>query len=119
MRDFDETIATLNGLSDLGLSIAIDDFGTGYSSLSYLKLFPVDVLKIDQSFVKDMVVDKQSIDIVKAITHLAHSLNLRIVGEGIEEQAQLDMLIQLGCEEGQGYLFNKPMPESEFDKLIS
>ena len=118
MRDFDETSSILNGLSNLGLSIAIDDFGTGYSSLSYLKLFPVDVLKIDQSFVKDMVDDKQSIDIVRAITHLAHSLNLKTVGEGIETQQQLDILIGLDCEEGQGYLFNKPLPESEFEQLF-
>lgn len=118
MHDFDETKATLEGLSQLGLSIAIDDFGTGYSSLSYLKRFPVDVLKIDQSFVKDMVVDEQSLDIVKAIIHLAHSLKLEIVGEGIEEQEQLTMLIELGCEQGQGYLFDKPLPESEFDHLI-
>jgi diguanylate cyclase (GGDEF)-like protein/PAS domain S-box-containing protein len=118
MSDFDETSRILNGLSNLGLSIAIDDFGTGYSSLSYLKLFPVDVLKIDQSFVKDMVDDKQSLDIVKAITHLAHSLNLKIVGEGIETQAQLDTLISLECEEGQGFLFSKALPENEFENLI-
>ncbi|KPH94261.1 diguanylate cyclase [Pseudoalteromonas porphyrae] len=117
MHNFDDTIKTLNDLCALGLTIAIDDFGTGYSSLSYLKLFPVDVLKIDQSFVRDMVSDDQSKNIVQAITHLAHSLNLQLVGEGIEEQAHLDMLIKFGCQEGQGYLFSRPLPEAEFEAL--
>jgi diguanylate cyclase (GGDEF)-like protein/PAS domain S-box-containing protein len=119
MYDFEETKKILTQLSALGLSIAIDDFGTGYSSLSYLKSFPVDVLKIDQSFVRDMINDNQSQDIVRAIVYLAHSLKLKLVGEGIETQEHLAMLIELGCEEGQGYLFDRPMPEQDFEQLLS
>ena len=118
MHDFEEIKIMLSKLSDLGLTIAIDDFGTGYSSLSYLKLFPVDVLKIDQSFVRDMLTDTQSMDIVRTITSLAHTLNLQIVAEGIEEKQHLNSLIDLGCELGQGYYFHKPMPKEEFDKLL-
>ncbi|OHU86205.1 MULTISPECIES: EAL domain-containing protein [Pseudoalteromonas] len=118
LHDFDETNTILSKLSELGLSIAIDDFGTGYSSLSYLKQLPVDVLKIDQSFVRDMLSDSQSLDIVKAIVQLARSLELEIVGEGIEEQAHKNKLIELGCHLGQGYLFSKPLPECEFEALL-
>ena len=118
MEDFEVTKSMLNDLAVLGLTIAIDDFGTGYSSLSYLKLFPVDVLKVDQSFVRDMMVDSQSMDIVKTITSLAHSLSLLIVAEGVEEKQHLNKLIDLGCELGQGYYFYKPMPKEEFDKLL-
>lgn len=118
MHDFEEIKSMLNNLASLGLAIAIDDFGTGYSSLSYLKLFPVDVLKIDQSFIRDMLTDTQSMDIVRTITSLAHTLNLQIVAEGIEEKAHLESLIELGCELGQGYYFYKPMPKEAFDALL-
>ena len=118
MHDFEEIKSMLNNLASLGLAIAIDDFGTGYSSLSYLKLFPVDVLKIDQSFIRDMLTDTQSMDIVRTITSLAHTLNLQIVAEGIEEKAHLESLIELGCELEQGYYFYKPMPKEAFDALL-
>lgn len=118
MHDFDEALAILNTLSSIGLTIAIDDFGTGYSSLSYLKYFPVNTLKIDQSFVKDMFVDEQSLDIVKAVVNLAKSLNLTLVAEGIEFQQQLDQLKTLQCEQGQGYLFSKPIRLEEFNHLL-
>lgn len=119
MHDFEETKKMLNDLSSLGLTIAIDDFGTGYSSLSYLKMFPVDVLKIDQSFVKDMCNDTQSMDIVRTISSLAHSLNLQIVAEGIEQKQHLTSLLELGCKLGQGYLFYKPMPKADFEELLN
>jgi diguanylate cyclase (GGDEF)-like protein/PAS domain S-box-containing protein len=108
---------TLKRLSSLGLTIAIDDFGTGYSSLSYLKLFSVDVLKIDQSFVKDMFDDEQSLNIVKAVIHIASSLGLSIIGEGIEQQNQQNMLSELGCQDGQGYLYSKPLSKGGFDQF--
>ncbi|MFC3032298.1 EAL domain-containing protein [Pseudoalteromonas fenneropenaei] len=111
MHDFEETQVILTELSQMGISIAIDDFGTGYSSLSYLKAFPVDVLKIDQSFVKDMMQDSQSLDIVKTIIFLANSLSLTLVGEGVETSDQADTLQQLGCLIVQGYLIAKPEPE--------
>ncbi|AJQ95438.1 two-component system response regulator [Gynuella sunshinyii] len=119
MHDFDKTRGTLEQLSELGLSIAIDDFGTGYSSLSYLKAFPINVLKIDQSFVKDMLNDKQSENIVKTIIHLANSLDLKLIGEGIEYEQQQRLLLDMGCEVGQGYLFSKPISESQMTELLT
>ncbi|WP_428636703.1 EAL domain-containing protein [Shewanella sp.] len=118
MYDFDEALSVLNTLSALGLTIAIDDFGTGYSSLSYLKFFPVNTLKIDQSFVKDMFEDDQSLDIVRAVIRLGKSLKLKLIAEGIENSKQLEKLIELECEQGQGYLFSKPLPPNEFDSLL-
>lgn len=118
MYDFDEALGVLNTLSALGLTIAIDDFGTGYSSLSYLKFFPVNTLKIDQSFVKDMFEDDQSLDIVRAVIRLGKSLKLKLIAEGIENSKQLEKLIELECEQGQGYLFSKPLPLDEFNSLL-
>jgi len=118
MHDFAKVKTILKELSAMGLSIAIDDFGTGYSSLSYLKLFTVDILKIDQSFVKDMLTDAQSLDIVKTIIYLAKALDLTIVAEGIEHEQDRDMLQSLGCQIGQGYYFSKPIPQAQFDELL-
>ena len=115
MQDFEQTRDILNALSSLGVSIALDDFGTGYSSLSYLRQFPLDVLKIDRSFVIDMDEEQQAFDIVSAIVHLAHSLSLSIVAEGIENQAQFDVLQKLGCHYGQGYLMCKPLAVEDFE----
>jgi len=111
---YDQTINQLKAIADMGVTLALDDFGTGYSSLSYLRLFPLDVLKIDQSFVRDMLDDSQSLDIVTAIVDLANSLKLKIVAEGIETTEQKIKLKALGCEIGQGFLMGKPMP---FDKI--
>ena len=115
MHDFDMTRTTLQKLSDTGVSISLDDFGTGYSSLSYLRFFPLDVLKVDRSFIKDMLNDDQAKNIVDAIIHLAHSLNLQLVAEGIDTSAQLETLKSLGCQEGQGYFYSKPLPIHEFE----
>ena len=111
---YDQTITQLKLIADMGVTLALDDFGTGYSSLSYLRLFPLDVLKIDQSFVRDMLSDSQSLDIVTAIVDLANSLRLNIVAEGIETPEQKSKLKELGCAIGQGFLMGKPMP---FDKI--
>ncbi len=119
MTDFAETREVLRKLSDLGVSIALDDFGTGYSSLSYLRTFPLDVLKIDRSFVIDMLTDEQAKNIVDVIVHLAHSLNLKLVGEGIETEEHWQALKQLGCEEGQGYYFSRPLNENDFFSLLA
>lgn len=114
MHDFEQTRDMLNALTGLGVSIALDDFGTGYSSLAYLRQFPINVLKIDRSFVIDMDQEQQAFDIVSAIVNLALSLELSIVAEGIENQAQFDALLELGCHSGQGYMFCRPIPVNQF-----
>jgi diguanylate cyclase (GGDEF)-like protein/PAS domain S-box-containing protein len=98
----------------MGIAVAVDDFGTGYSNLSNLKQFHVDKLKIDQSFVADLTHNKISRQIVQAVIGMAHSIDLKVLAEGIETQAQLDILRELGCDYGQGYLFSRPVPMSEF-----
>ena len=100
----------LREIRSLGISIAIDDFGTGYSSMSYLKRFCVDTLKIDRSFIQGVAMDANDAAMVRAMITLAHDLDLRVVAEGIETEAQLAFLNRLGCDEGQGYLFSKPVP---------
>ena len=114
MADFEQTRNMLLALSSIGLTLALDDFGTGYSSLSYLRQFPLNVLKIDRSFVKDMDKEQQALDIVTAIVRLAKSLNLVLIAEGLETEQQLKALKQLGCRYGQGYYMSKPLPENEF-----
>lgn len=118
IENFDYTVSQLKLISGMGVSIALDDFGTGYSSLSYLRLFPLDVLKIDQSFVRDMLNDEQALNIVTTIIELAHTLKLQIVAEGIETLQQKDRLQELGCQIGQGYLLSKPLSFNNVDKLI-
>lgn len=117
LDDDDGTRATLNALREMGISIAIDDFGTGYSSLAYLKRFPIDVLKIDRSFVRDVPLDRDSTELVKAIITIAHSLRLEVVAEGIENQVQRQFLQEHSCQFGQGYHFGIPMPLDEFEAL--
>ncbi|MEG3639892.1 bifunctional diguanylate cyclase/phosphodiesterase [Magnetococcus sp. PR-3] len=110
MGNVDEAINTMSILKGLGLTLSIDDFGTGYSSLSYLKRFPVDALKVDQSFVRDLEVDSEDAAIVHAVCNLGESLGMKVVAEGIETQQQMDFLKQLNCETGQGFFIAKPMP---------
>jgi diguanylate cyclase (GGDEF)-like protein/PAS domain S-box-containing protein len=118
MHGVDATLATLKKLAALGLQLSIDDFGTGYSSLSYLKRFPIHKLKIDQSFVRDLVTDVNDAAIVRTIIVMAHSLNLRVVAEGVETAEQLAFLREAGCNEMQGYYFSRPVPADELLALL-
>lgn len=118
MTDIDQTIATLAALSEIGVRVAVDDFGTGYSSLAYLAQFPLDVLKIDQSFVRDVVDHSDVACVVSAIISLAHSLGLSVIAEGVENRKQLEFLRGLECEEIQGYLYSRPLPAREFEVLL-
>ncbi len=116
--DIEKVVETLKCLSDMGIHISIDDFGTGYSSLSYLKRFPINTLKIDRSFVRDIVTDKNDHTIVAAIIAMAHSLEIKVVAEGIETEEQLRMLEAQGCNYYQGYYFSRPVPVSEIDPFL-
>jgi EAL domain-containing protein (putative c-di-GMP-specific phosphodiesterase class I) len=118
MRDAPGAVKILQALNELGPGLSIDDFGTGYSSLSYLKRLPVDVLKIDRSFVDGLGEDPEDSAIVKAIVSLAHALNLTTVAEGVETTRQMDHLVDLGCHFAQGYHFARPAPASDMDQLI-
>ncbi len=118
MSDAETATATLRGLRELGAHVSIDDFGTGYSSLSYLKSLPVDYLKIDQSFVRDATAEPNDAAIVMAIITLAHSLNLKVIAEGVETDEQFRFLRLLRCDEAQGYLFSKPVPAEDFARLL-
>ncbi|WP_339529009.1 bifunctional diguanylate cyclase/phosphodiesterase [Pseudomonas mucidolens] len=115
MREVNEAMQILASLKNLGLSIAVDDFGTGYSSLNYLKQFPIDVLKIDRTFVDGLPSGEQDAQIARAIIAMAHSLNLAVIAEGVETHEQLDFLREHGCDEVQGYLFGRPMPANRFE----
>jgi diguanylate cyclase (GGDEF)-like protein len=111
--NLDHTRRVLYDLKQLGVKIALDDFGTGYSSLSYLQQLPIDVLKIDRSFIIQLTESKKSARLCQAIINMAHSLDLEVVAEGIETQEQLNILAEMGCEQYQGYLFGKPLPASD------
>jgi EAL domain-containing protein (putative c-di-GMP-specific phosphodiesterase class I) len=110
---------TMGRLRDLGIKIAIDDFGTGYSSLSYLKKWRVDALKIDRSFVRDLVTDSSDLAIVSAIIAIARHMHIQVIAEGIEGYQQAEILRGLGCTVGQGFLFARPMPAEDCMKLLS
>ncbi|MDA7088586.1 EAL domain-containing protein [Pseudomonas sp. SA3-5] len=117
-RDLESSRDTLQALRKLGVRVAIDDFGTGYSSLAYLKRLPIDVLKIDQSFVRDMVADESDAAIIEAIIKLGHTLNLELVAEGVETHDQVQVLLALGCEVIQGYFYCRPIPCIEMEQLL-
>ena len=118
MADMDNTVEVLRRLSDLGISIAIDDFGTGYSSLGYLKKFPIQQLKIDHSFVKDVPDDPDDVAIVRAVVTMAHGLGLSVVAEGVETEKQIQFLREVGCDSVQGFYFKQPVPPEEFESLL-
>jgi EAL domain-containing protein (putative c-di-GMP-specific phosphodiesterase class I) len=114
MDQLGDTIAKMDQLQQFGVRFALDDFGTGYSSLSYLKNLPLGCLKIDQSFVRDMLVDQDDAAIVETIIALAKTLKLQVIAEGVENPEQAAMLNQLGCDLLQGYLYSKPMPLNHY-----
>jgi diguanylate cyclase (GGDEF)-like protein len=118
VQDTAATIATLQSLRKMGVKIAIDDFGTGYSSLAYLKRFPVDILKIDRSFIKNIAVDRGDVAIAQTIIGLARNFDLIVHAEGIETQQQLDMLTERGCDRAQGYFFSRAVPADELIALV-
>jgi diguanylate cyclase (GGDEF)-like protein/PAS domain S-box-containing protein len=119
MTDPAHTVTVLRALKQIGVSISLDDFGTGYSSLNYLKRFPIDELKIDQSFVRDLTVDPDDAAIAISIITLAHSLRRRVIAEGVETEAQLAVLQRHNCDAIQGYLFARPMPAERFMELLA
>ncbi len=118
MKSVNQTITTLNKLRDRGIVFSIDDFGTGYSSLSYLTRFPISSLKIDQSFVRDLVSHSDDASIVSAVIALGHSLGMNVIAEGVETKEQMHYLRKMKCDEMQGYLFSRPVPAAEMTRLL-
>ncbi len=118
MLDADYTLGVLKDLKAMGVRLSIDDFGTGYSSLGYLKQFPIDTIKIDRSFVKDLATDPKDAAIVSAVIVLAHSLGLEVVAEGVETQEQLAILKLHQCDRMQGFLFSRGLPAAECERLL-
>ena len=119
LENAEETIATMNRLKQMGVKLALDDFGTGYSSLSYLTRFPIDTLKIDQSFIRDIHVNTANAAIVTAIVVMAHSLGMEVVVEGVETEGQSVMLSGKNCDIYQGFYFYRPMPVQELNKVLT
>ena len=119
VRDVDDVMAKMNALKGLGIAFSLDDFGTGYSSLSYLKRLPMDELKIDQGFVRDILVDANDAAIARMVVALADSMGLTVIAEGVESEAQRELLAGLGCHRYQGYLFGKPLPIGDFEAFVA
>lgn len=119
MQDAEQMINLLGELKAMGMSLAIDDFGTGYSSLSYLKRFPIDRLKIDRSFIKDLTLNSEEDAITRAIIGMGRTLKMKAIAEGVETEEQLRFLKQEGCDEFQGFYFSKPVPAEEFAQLLA
>jgi EAL domain-containing protein (putative c-di-GMP-specific phosphodiesterase class I) len=118
MQDAESTVRTLGALKAMGVTLAIDDFGTGYSSFTYLRRFPVDAMKLDQSFVKDITEDPGDATIVSAMISIGTSLKQRVIAEGVETREQLKFLQSHGCGEGQGYYFSHPVAAGQAEKLL-
>jgi diguanylate cyclase (GGDEF)-like protein/PAS domain S-box-containing protein len=116
MQDTTETIPILKKLKELGITISVDDFGTGYSSLNYLKYFPIDVLKIDRSFIRDILIDEKAAAITSTIIHLGRSLGLEVIAEGVENSSQVEFLKKANCHKIQGYYFSKPIPAKDLEE---
>jgi EAL domain-containing protein (putative c-di-GMP-specific phosphodiesterase class I) len=117
--NLDAAVGLLTQLRELGVQLSIDDFGTGYSSLSYLQRFPIDTLKIDRSFVTQMMENEENLAIVRTIVALAQNLGMDVVAEGVETEDQLRLLRKLECENGQGYLFSTPLDTQQLDQFIA
>ena len=118
LDDIDDTIFKMKALRKIGVRFSMDDFGTGYSSLSSLKKLPLDQLKIDQTFVRDIAIDRDDTIIVETIIAMANKLNMEVIAEGVETNAQRDFLAQHDCLLFQGYLFSKPVPVEQFEQLL-
>ncbi len=118
MSDSAESVRALGQLHEMGVRLSMDDFGTGYSSLSYLKRFPIDTIKIDRSFVADLATDPDDVEIIKAIITIGHSLNRKVIAEGVETAEQLAILREHRCDEMQGYLFSRPLPAEEMTEFL-
>ncbi len=119
MHNAEDSIGIMRQLKARGMSLALDDFGTGYSSLAYLKRFPIDKLKIDKTFVRDIPEDHNDLAIVSAIIAMAHALGLKVQAEGVETHAQAEFLRDCGCELAQGYLFGRAIPPDEFEVMLT
>jgi EAL domain-containing protein (putative c-di-GMP-specific phosphodiesterase class I) len=119
MSNFEAGLAMITELRKRGIEVLLDDFGTGYSSLSYLKRFPINTVKIDQTFVRDIPDDADDVAIVRAIIRMARALNLKVTAEGVENQSQLDLLREEGCDTLQGYRFGQPMPVGEITRHLA
>ena len=118
VRDVDDVVAKMSALRRQGVGFSLDDFGTGYSSLAYLKRMPIDQLKIDQGFVRDILTDHNDAAIARMVIVLAESMGLSVIAEGVETQQQRDCLAALGCHEYQGYLFGRPVPVKDFEAVL-
>ncbi len=118
LKDSEHAIQVLRELKTLGIKLAIDDFGAGYSSLSYLKQFPVDILKIDQSFIHDISEDPIGSAFIPAIIAMGHGLNLEVIAEGVENELQRKYLSELGCDSFQGYCYSKPLSANAATDLL-
>lgn len=118
MRDVERTAETLRELKHMGVRLAIDDFGTGFSSLAYLKRFPLDKLKVDQSFVRNLTTSENDAAITRAVITMGHALKLKVIAEGVESAEQLARLRESGCDEVQGHLFGPPLPPEQFAQLL-
>ncbi len=118
MHEPAKAVATLEHFRSYGLRLSVDDFGTGYSSLSYLRRFPLDALKVDRAFVRDLATSPDDAAIALAIISLAHSLKLKVVAEGVETTEQLDMLTFSGCDEIQGFYFSRPVEPQACERMI-
>ena len=116
LDNVDNAISTMHALKQHGLGFSLDDFGTGYSSLSYLKRLPLDQIKIDQGFVRDVLLDPSDAAIARSIIALAGSLGLSVIAEGVETDAHLQFLLEHGCKSFQGYLFGRPLPLEDFEQ---
>jgi len=119
MEDNQTTVTTISRLRDLGVRVHLDDFGTGYSALSYLQRYPIDILKIDRSFIGKINGNGENIEIIKAIMNLARDLDIGVIAEGIETETQFDLLKNLNCEFGQGFFFAKPMDFKAIESLLA
>jgi EAL domain-containing protein (putative c-di-GMP-specific phosphodiesterase class I) len=118
LKNIEDTIATMNALKEIGIQFSLDDFGTGYSSLQYLKRLPLDQIKIDQSFVRDIGTDSNDKAIVSAIIAMTQSMKLSVIAEGVETKEQRQFLLDEGCTHYQGYLFGRPVPIEQFEAML-